>query len=913
MGVVADSEVAAKNNYLNKWPYVGAFMLFLLLNSLFMEMLFSDRHEQGIKSQEDLILLAKQSVEQGYKKSATLIFNNIINRSEFQESLYKANTASAQEQHQLRETVYKKLLPVYESMESFRLKQLHFHLNNNDSFLRFHRPLKFGDNLTQVRPTVAFVNRSGQAISGFEEGRIFNGYRFVFPVFWHSKPAGSVETSVSMGTILADMSSELRMRVGFIIRRDIVEEKVFSSEQSNYVQTPFSKDFLYERDQETHHCCERLNRILSGWKKHDAIEKWLDPERIKTVYLKYLEDEYLVTFLPVKNPITYRTVGYIVVHEKHEEYSQMQYEFMLFWTISSLLALILTFLLYNLKRNKKALQVSNKRIQAQNELFAKTQELVHVGTWELNLETNELFWSDEVFRIIGLAPQSFKPTFEKFLSCIHPGDRLKVEEAYHNSLVHKEPYEMEHRVIHALGHEVYVIEECEHVTDEQGKVIRSVGTINDVTLLRRNEQRLRAMKDRYKQLLEDLPIVVYRYQLDSGYQWVFINQAIEHFTGYSSTDLLKKSSKTLFDFIHPKDLHRVKLELAKHSDSTEPFTLEYRICHSDGRMFYVTDQVRKVRGDDDEWMIEGLISDQTEHYESFNKLRKLIDQQPNIVIMSDALNLNFANRAYYEFFGLEKPEDLLENQASSCICEHFISSANYFHLSKMRNDQGNWILALKELPDEKRLVAMKNSLGHERVFKAEISDYDANYYLVSFFDVTQSQLEKQHWQYKASHDPLTGSYNRDFLEVNMGVFLRLVKRDRLQAGVLLIDIDHFKQVNDQFGHAEGDKVLRNMVQLIQNNIRESDIFVRWGGEEFLLLMAVDSELSLEKVAKNIGRLISENIESPGGAITVSIGGAILQDESEFENALNRADAGLYYVKSHGRNGYLFVEQSDSNI
>jgi diguanylate cyclase (GGDEF)-like protein len=144
--------------------------------------------------------------------------------------------------------------------------------------------------------------------------------------------------------------------------------------------------------------------------------------------------------------------------------------------------------------------------------------------------------------------------------------------------------------------------------------------------------------------------------------------------------------------------------------------------------------------------------------------------------------------------------------------------------------------------------------------------------------------------------------------MNLSVFMRFVKREKALAGVLLLDIDHFKQVNDRFGHAEGDRVLSEMSNLIHRNIRDSDLFVRWGGEEFILLMAVDSDQSLEKVAKNIGRLVSENIESPSGSISVSIGGSILKDESDLEHAISRADAGLYYVKAHGRNGYLFVPE-----
>lgn len=891
---------------INKWLYVGTFLLFFVLSSLAFNMLSSDRHQQEIKNQESLINVTKQAVEQGFYKSATLVFNNIVNRPVYRQALYEANEATPERQHEIRQQIYRSLLPVYESMESFRLKQLHFHLHNNESFLRFHRPLKFGDNLTAIRSTVAYVNRTGQPITGFEEGRIYNGFRFVFPMFWNDKPAGSVETSVAMNTILSEMSQELKQRVGFIILKDVVERKVFKSERSNYIETPFSKDFLYERNLDKKHCCEYLNRIMSGWGKATQLKNWLDSEKIKTHFIRTNGQDHLLSFLPVKNPISLETVGYIIVHKEHGEHSEIQMQFIGFWAVSVFIALVLTFLLYVLKRDEQQLQIKNHLIEAQNELFAKTQEIVHVGTWEFNVKHNRLYWSDEVFRIMGYAPQSFIPTFERFLSCVHPEDRDRVEQAYNKSLENQENYEIEHRVMTTGANERYVVEECEHVFDGQGEVVRSVGTIHDITALRRNEQNLRRLKDRYKKLLEDLPIVVYRFKLETGYYWSFVNQEIEFYTGYSASQLLNEPTKTLFDFIHPQDQHRVRLELSKHDFSDGPLQLEYRIRHKNGRIFHVIDLIRKVSADDGSWMIEGLMNDQTEHFESLNRLQKLIDSQSNMVIISNAKQIQFANKAYYDFFDIED-HSTEKLQASGCLGKQFMKMSDYFHLGRLQEGE-NWIEALRKWSPDKRLVAMTNALGHQRTFKVEITDFDDEFYLISFFDVTDSQLEKQRWQYKASHDPLTGCYNRDFLEMNLSVFMRFVKREKALAGVLLLDIDHFKQVNDRFGHAEGDRVLSEMSNLIHRNIRDSDLFVRWGGEEFILLMAVDSDQSLEKVAKNIGRLVSENIESPSGSISVSIGGSILKDESDLEHAISRADAGLYYVKAHGRNGYLFVPE-----
>lgn len=892
----------------NVWNYLGTLLLFVVLASLGFNMLFSERHSQEIENQEALVKITMKTVEQGFKKSAVLVFNNIINRPVYQQAMLEANGASKTRQAEIREKLYSDLLPVYDSMESFRLKQLHFHLHNNESFLRFHRPLKFGDNLTHVRPTVAYVNRTRQPISGFEEGRIFNGYRFVFPLTWQNQPAGSVETSLAMNTMLTEMSKELHQRVGFMIKKDVVEEKVFNAEKSNYVEVPFSEKFLYERRIENKQCCQFINTLLTGWNQKSSIDQWLNEDGIKTIFIQH-EGDHLLSFMPVKNPITLATVGYIIVHKDYKDYQSMLYEYFGFWFVSLLIALLLTLLLYVLKRDELSLRAKNNRIVAQNELFEKTQELVHVGTWEFNLQTQKLYWSDEVFRILGFAPQSFAPSMERFLSYVHSLDRSLVENTYQQSVQQKENYQIEHRIVTTQGVERYVIEECEHVTNEMGEVIRSIGTIHDITSLRLNEKRLRSLKNRYKQLLDDLPTVVYRCQYDHEFEWHFINRAIKNLTGYSDVEILENvEQKTLFDFIHPADRHRVQLAFTKHNFQQGPLKLQYRIQHRNGRVFHIADLVRQVIvGDEGLVQLEGLMSDQTEQYHSMARLQKLIDQQANIVIVTDHEETKFANQSYYDFFGLPPAE---RQHQPKCIAKQFLQLADYFHLGRYNVDSHNWIDEILKRPADQRVVAMTNSLGHQRAFKLEISDFEDDY-LVSFFDITDSQIEKQYWQYKASHDPLTGCHNRDFLEMNLGVFMKLVNREQLFAGLLILDIDFFKQVNDQYGHAEGDRILSELANLIFRNIRESDLFVRWGGEEFLLLMAVDSEASLEKIAQNLGRLVAENLRSPGGSITVSIGGSLIKDELDFQKAVARADAGLYYVKDQGRNGYLFVSEESA--
>ncbi len=128
------------------------------------------------------------------------------------------------------------------------------------------------------------------------------------------------------------------------------------------------------------------------------------------------------------------------------------------------------------KMTEQALHLSEQRLN-------RSQEIAHLGSWELDLSGNLLTWSDEVYRIFGLEPQEFGASYEAFLDSVHPDDRAAVDVAYSGSVREgKDGYEIEHRVVRRNTGEVrYVHEKCEHIRDGTGKIVRSVGMVHDIT------------------------------------------------------------------------------------------------------------------------------------------------------------------------------------------------------------------------------------------------------------------------------------------------------------------------------------------------------------------------------------------------------------------------------------------------
>ncbi|MEK9712473.1 MAG: GGDEF domain-containing protein [Thalassolituus sp.] len=156
----------------------------------------------------------------------------------------------------------------------------------------------------------------------------------------------------------------------------------------------------------------------------------------------------------------------------------------------------------------------------------------------------------------------------------------------------------------------------------------------------------------------------------------------------------------------------------------------------------------------------------------------------------------------------------------------------------------------------------------------------------------------------AFRDPLTGAGNRVALDKTLGREIELAKRHDQPLSILMLDLDHFKQVNDEFGHSMGDKVLKEAVNAITGCIRQTDMCFRYGGEEFLILLS-NAEQSgalriAERVRMGIGQLTFENTDNQL-QVTASVGCATLQPSDMMEDLINRADTALYVAKDQGRN------------
>lgn len=280
----------------------------LLILVFYTETLIESSQEQlegeHFANQTDNLRIAYSQVLTGYERSAQIIYNEVINQPDVLALFAQAYGATEAEQAVIRQQLYDLLIDEYQRLEGLNLRQLQFHLPDNVSFLRMYRPETFGDDLTDVRYTVMTANRDLVPVAGFEEGRVYNGFRYVFPLFYEGEHIGSVETSVSFLVVEQSLNESLSGGTTFLLRRDIMQDVVFSEEQDNYVISDISDLYVYDRevidtyadDDMPWETITAINAALPA----DVIERLNTGENISTV-VEVNDVGYAITFLAVHN------------------------------------------------------------------------------------------------------------------------------------------------------------------------------------------------------------------------------------------------------------------------------------------------------------------------------------------------------------------------------------------------------------------------------------------------------------------------------------------------------------------------------------------------------------------------------------------------------------------------------------
>lgn len=428
-----------------------------------------------------------------------------------------------------------------------------------------------------------------------------------------------------------------------------------------------------------------------------------------------------------------------------------------------------------------SLHEQTEHLLRQNESRLKeAQEIAQIGNWELDLVDGTLYWSDEIFIIFEIDKSIFDASYDAFLKAIHPEDREKVDQAYTHSLKTREPYEIKHRLLFPTGSIKWVNERCITYYDDDGKPIRSVGTVQDITEHIKKEETLRLYASVFERSGEAIIITNEKNEI------IATNEAFHKLTGFNQQEALGKN----------------------------PYTL--------------------------------------------------------VAAQSTSASNQFIWR------------DLAENS----FWQGEMSS---------RHKDGHTYTAW--------------------LYITAVRDVDNKIinYIASFADITEHKAALDRIQHLAHHDMLTDLPNRLSLIERLKQAVNTAQRNKEIIGIMFIDLDRFKIINDTLGHHIGDLLLVEVSQRLKACVRNNDIVARLGGDEFVValleLKNIDATFPIaDKILSTVGEpyvLEGHQIHS-----SPSIGIAFYPDNgNDISSVMKNADIAMYHAKSKGRNNYQFFESS----
>jgi diguanylate cyclase (GGDEF)-like protein len=299
-----------------------------------------------------------------------------------------------------------------------------------------------------------------------------------------------------------------------------------------------------------------------------------------------------------------------------------------------------------------------------------------------------------------------------------------------------------------------------------------------------------------------------------------------------------------------------------------------------------------------------------------NKINlEILNAQASIVLLTNGEKVVKANRTFLNFFNVENIEKF--TQEHECICDFFEYEEGKGYIQRDM-DGVNWADYIAENTHEYHKVKMKNKVFHVNVTKFKLLDIEK--YVVVFDDMTkeiesqkklkenlkQIEILNKKLKEQAILDPLTKILNRRGIQEHFGDLFESSKRDALPISLIMFDIDFFKKVNDTYGHEKGDDVLVDISSALKKVSRQSDLYGRFGGEEFIVIMPQSDSDEALCGAERLREYIEKN-KLGGINITISCGVytevPTNKDSSKelLEKMLIKADTALYKAKQTGRN------------
>src|SRR4051812_21732177 len=489
-----------------------------------------------------------------------------------------------------------------------------------------------------------------------------------------------------------------------------------------------------------------------------------------------------------------------------------------------------------------------------------------------------------------------------------PGDQAALAAALRDGVAHEARFTLRRRDGSAFRAEMRITP----VRAADGTLTDWIAVVDDVTERVEALDRLAVAEARYRTLVENVPAVAYVAEWDENSTLTYVSPQIEPLLGWPPEAFIA-DQELWYRAIHPEDVARVReLERASYTAGTR-VDVEFRMRRRDGREIWVRDKETVIRDADGAPVFsQGVLVDVTPTRETESELaderhraQRYLDIAGAIIVILDArATITLLNRAGAELLGYHEGELIGRDWYEAVVPERLRDAGRVAYANALAGDEDDAVhesVVLTRAGDE-RTIAWRDTVVRD-------AEGNVTAMMSSGVDLTERRAAEEQIAYLAYHDSLTGLPNRALLQEHLDLALARARRQGDAVGLLYLDLDGFKLVNDSLGHPAGDELLCHVTMRLSERRRGMDLLARQGGDEFLLLLSdldrSGAETHARGVADDLLQALAEPFSISGAEfhIGASIGVSLFpRDADDADELLRHADAAMYQAKAAGRNG-----------
>jgi len=548
-------------------------------------------------------------------------------------------------------------------------------------------------------------------------------------------------------------------------------------------------------------------------------------------------------------------------------------------------------------------------LRQSEERYRTVIEEIEEGYYEVDLHGNFTFVSDSICTTLGYSREELiKLNYKAYIPKEQANSAYqKWREVYQTGKIIKWLPLIN---IRKDGTYIFVEDSISPLRNKEGKIIGFKGITREVTERRRMEEVIRLSEEKYRTILENMQEGYF--EIDLTGTFIFVNDAECRNIGYSREELIGMNHRQFQDEKTAKKIRGIFTNI--YSTGQPVRLLEVEIIRKDETKGFNEISISLIRDKEGKPIgFRGITRNTTERRQmeeiirqSEVRYRTIIEEMEEWYLETDlAGNLLFFNEALARTLKYSQKELNGKNFRSFMRQEQAEEIFKVFH---QVYETGN---PIKDYPY--KFIWPDGAIAYAELSIFPKQDRENKVFGFRAFghEITERKKAEEQLNYIATHDPLTGLPNRMLFMDRLKMAIAQAKRSNQKLAVMMLDLDHFKNVNDSLGHMVGDQLLKEIGLRLSGRLRQNDTISRLGGDEFIILLpAIERREDSAEVADIILKAFHQPFTCDDNKITssISIGITIYPDDcQDVDSLLKNADIAMYHVKAHGRNGYLFFD------